>query len=45
MGSNVYISFLDISKVFDMVWRKGFMCKLYKFNIRGKIWNIIDDCY
>ena len=45
MGSNVYIGFLDISKAFDTVWRRGFMVKLHNLGIKGQIWKVIDDCH
>lgn len=45
LGSNIFISFLDTSKAFDTVWRQGLMYKLHSLRIRGKLWQIIDDCH
>ena len=45
MGSNVYIGFLDTSKAFDTVWRRGLMVKLHNLGIKGQIWKVIDDCH
>jgi hypothetical protein len=43
--SNVYAAFLDSTKAFDSVWRKGLMVKLYRLGIKDIIWSIIDDCH
>ena len=45
LGSNTYVGFLDTSKAFDTVWRKGLLYKLYKLGITGRAWTLIDDCH
>lgn len=37
--------FFDKSKAFDTVWRQGLMYKLHNLGIKGKLWQIIDDCH
>ena len=45
LGSNTFVGFLDTSKAFDTVWRKGLLYKLYKLGITGRAWTLIDDCH
>jgi exonuclease III len=33
---------IDFSKAFDSVWINGLIVKLYKYNIKGKVLNLID---
>ena len=40
-----YIRFVDFSKAFDTIWRKGLIAKLNSFGIKGKMLNIIKDLY
>lgn len=44
-GSPLYACFVDFRKAFDSVWRQALLCKLLKANIRGKLFNIIEDMY
>lgn len=44
-GNFVYVEFLDCKKAYDTVWREGLMVKLQKLGIKGKIWEVIDDCH
>lgn len=44
-GSSVCIAFLDCKKKYDTVRRKGLMVKFQKLGLKGKIWEIIDDCH
>ena len=37
--------FVDFSKAFDTIWRKGLIAKLNSFGIEGKMLNIIKDLY
>ena len=39
----LYACFVDFRKAYDSVWREGLLFKLLKMNIRGKVFNIIED--
>ena len=41
----VFACFVDFSKAFDSVWRKGLFKKISRFGITGKVLNIIRDMY
>lgn len=41
----IYIILFDPSKAFDIVWTQGLMFKLHNLAIKGKLWQIIDDCH
>ena len=43
LNSKVFVAFLDSSKAFDTVWRKGLSVKLHKLGIKDKLWTLIDD--
>jgi hypothetical protein len=44
-ASPLYACFVDFRKAFDSVWRQALLYKLLKYNIRGKMFNIIQDMY
>jgi hypothetical protein len=44
-GSPLYACFIDFRKAFDNVWREALLCKLLQANIRGKLFNIIENMY
>ena len=35
--------FIDFEKAFDSVWKKGLICKLHNYGIKGKILHLIND--
>ena len=41
----IYCAFVDFSKAFDSIWRKGLLLKLLKLGIHGKFYKIIKDMY
>ena len=41
----LYCAFIDYSKAFDSVWRKGLWYKLLKKGITGKIFDIVYNMY
>ena len=41
----VYAGFLDISKAYDSVWRKGMSYRLWKYGVRGKMWRVLKSLY
>ena len=41
----LYTCFVDFSKAFDTIWRKGLIAKLNSFGTEGKMLNIIKDLY
>ena len=41
----LYRAFIDYSKAFDTVWRKGLWYKLLKKGITGKIFDIVYNMY
>ena len=38
-GKNLYCCFVDFSKAFDTIWRKGLLAKIKSYGIVGKILN------
>jgi hypothetical protein len=44
-NSPIFACFVDFRKAFDSVWRQALLFKLLKSNIRGKMFNIIQDMY
>ena len=38
-------AFIDFEKAFDTVWRDGLWYKLFKCNIKGKMYNVILNLY
>ena len=41
----MYTCFVDFTKAFDSVWRKGLLSKMKHIGITGKIYNIIENIY
>ena len=41
----LYTCFVDFTKAFDSVWRKGLLSKMKHIGITGKIYNIIENIY
>ena len=41
----LFCTFVDFSKAFDTVWRTGLWSKLLKYNIDGKLLNVIKNMY
>jgi hypothetical protein len=41
----IYACFVDFRKAFDSVWRQALLLKLLKSNIRGRMFDIIQDMY
>ena len=44
-NEKLYCCFVDFSKAFDTVWRKGLLAKLKTFGIHGKMLSVIEDLY
>ena len=44
-NKKLYTCFINFSKAFDTIWRKGLIAKLNSFGIEGKMLNIIKDLY
>ena len=44
-NEKLYSGFVDFSKAFDTVWRKGLVAKLRAFGICGKMFDIIENLY
>ena len=44
-GQRLYCCFVDFSKAFVTIWRKGLLSKLKTFGIEGKMFHIIKDLY
>jgi hypothetical protein len=40
-----YLTFVDVRKAYDTVWRNGLWKKLYDMGVRGKMLNIIQEMY
>ena len=45
LSNSVYVAFLDSRKAFDTEWRKDLMYELTQLGVKGKLWQIIDDCH
>ena len=43
--SELHITFMDTSKAFDVVDRKGMLNALHYQGIHGSLWNLLDDMY
>ena len=41
----LYAFFLDIKKAFDTVDQNMLLIKLHRAGVRGKVWNVIKNCY
>ena len=41
VGKVTYVSFVDLSKAFDTVWRDSFLYQLWNSGVQGKIWRVI----
>ena len=44
-NTKLYCTFIDFKTAFDSVWRAGLWSKIIKYNINGKILNIIKNMY
>ena len=44
-NEKLYCCFVDFSKAFDTVWRKGLLATLKTFGIHGKMLSVIKDLY
>ena len=44
-NSKLYCSFVDYSKAFDTVWRKGLIAKIESYGVQGKMLNVIKSLY
>ena len=44
-NKKLYTCFVDLTKAFDSVWRKGLLNKIKQIGITGKIYNIIEYIY
>ena len=44
-GGKLYCCFVDFSKAFDTIWRKGLLAKIKSYGIDGKILNVIESQY
>ena len=44
-GRKLYCCFVDFSKAFDTIWRKGLLAKIKSYGIDGKILNVIGSQY
>ena len=44
-NSKLYCSFVDFSKAFDPVWRKGLIAKIESYGVQGKMLNVIKSLY
>ena len=44
-GGKLYCCFVDFSKAFDTIWRKGLLAKIESYGIDGKILNVIESQY
>ena len=43
--SKLFCAFVDFTKAFDSVWRSGLWSKLVKYNVTGKLLNVIKNLY
>ena len=44
-NNKLYCSFVDFSKAFDTVWRKGLITKIESYGVQGKMLNVIKSLY
>ena len=44
-NQKLYFCFVDFSKAFDTVWRKGLLSKLRSYGIEGKMLNVLHSLY
>ena len=44
-NSKLYCSFVDFSKAFDTVWRKGLIVKIESYGVQGKMLDVIKSLY
>ena len=44
-NQNLYCCFVDFSKAFDTVWRKGLLSNLRSYGIEGKMLNVLHSLY
>ena len=42
---NIYAGFLDISKAYPSVWRKGLWKKLLEVGVKGRMWRVVRSLY
>ena len=45
MKKPLYLCFLDFKKAFDSIWHSGFLYKLQKYDVKGKLYDILKDMY
>ena len=43
--SKLFCAFIDFRKAFDSVWRAGLWSKLMKYNVNGRLFNVIKNMY
>ena len=41
----LYVTFLDASKAFDVVWHASMLNKMYDLGVTGKLWRLFRDMY
>ena len=44
-GKKTFLSFLDIKKAHDTVWRDGLWYRVWEMGIQGKLWCVIRNIY
>ncbi len=44
-GERIFAGFMDISKAYPSVWRRGLWWKLRKLGIEGKMWRVLMSLY
>jgi hypothetical protein len=45
LHTKLYVTFLDASKAFDVVWHTSMLNKLYDLGVDGKLWRLYSDMY
>ena len=43
--TKLFCSFIDFTKAFDNIWRSALWSKILKYNINGKVFNVIKNMY
>ena len=43
--SKLFCAFIDFRKAFDSVWRAGLWSKLIRYNVNGRLFNVIKNMY